>query len=243
MVNLRKKSFIRESHPQYYIADRGMNKYLKELPDFQGRDIKGHILNRVNKNEKVSILDVGCGAGAFLVDAFKLNPQHVQVSGITAFDYRNMLYPNEQKIALKHIEYRIGDAQKIKEIFEGKRFDFIASVWTLGYVGDPLNVLRKCYSLLNTNGVLFVDKIPNRISKEDARKLQDYWTKRGIESEFRSFADFSLAVKKNDRIKKLPLPFGYSTEDNYYKFNGEYKLPEADEENIISSVNSPQKTL
>lgn len=209
---LRREAFFRESHTQYYNVSRNINDYLKELPDFQGVNLERRIAYGVKNKGKVSILDLGCGSGKFLIDVFKLHPGAVDLSGLTALDYRFELEPEEKQLISQSVDYRIGDAQKATEIFQGKTFDFITSVYAFYCFADPLSVLKKCYSLLNPDGIAFIDSVTDGLRPSDVSRLKDYWKGQNIEADFRSSSlrNFPLALKKSESVKKLPIPFSYN---------------------------------
>lgn len=223
---LRKESFQTGLKSNGYETGRGINDYLKELPEFQSKNVVEHIKNFIKNNTSCSVLDVGCGSAIFLKQLAKSNFRRIKASGLSAFDYRNSTKDSEKfsQAILNCIDYRIGDAQKIIKIFPDNKFDFIVSVNAFNYFGDPLNVLKSCYSLLRPNGIAFIDymtggKMPN----VEVQKLYDYWKRQGIIFEPRHSRIQSLAIKKND-IKKLPMPIVYfdcssSNNGHLYQFH------------------------
>ncbi|MBI4041449.1 MAG: class I SAM-dependent methyltransferase [Deltaproteobacteria bacterium] len=90
-----------------------------------------------------SILDVGCGAGAFLKHA----QPHFQCTGIEISNYLG-----EQAKTLQDVNILVGDF--LREDFKGKTFDGIAMISIIEHFSDPKAALQKCFDLLNPKGIL-----------------------------------------------------------------------------------------
>lgn len=197
-------------------ASRGIKDYERELPEFRGQTIIEHLQERIKAEDEVSILDVGCGQARFLCDLLKRFPQ-LKTYGLSAFDYRRRIFNPRRRWLLKKVDYRIGDAHELQRIFSEK-LDFITSVSAFAYFGDPLDVLRQCYSLLKRGGAAFIDQPCFDVSKDEMKLLEVYWKRQGIEVELTHHplsGVFSpkLAVEKSE-VDELPLPFRYKVSED-----------------------------
>lgn len=234
---LRRFSYEKAAMRSPYRVDRGIAEYLAELPKFYNGDLIRLLKEKLKEGGEVSILDVGCGQGIFLAELLKKFPQ-AKVYGVSGRDDRKDITDPKLRDLAYRIDYRAGDIQKLKALFPNEKFDFITSVATFMYLGDPLNVMRQCYGLLKPEGIVLIDSPGLYLSQEDKEKLWCYWKDQGIDSqmvpclsapfkdpyETHKIMSFNLAIKKGPPTK-LPMPFRYtkpSAEDPR-----DYKLDES----------------
>ncbi|MBW1771398.1 MAG: class I SAM-dependent methyltransferase [Deltaproteobacteria bacterium] len=99
--------------------------------------------------QKDRILAVGCGTGLFLVEAQR---RGFQVEGIE---------PSARLVEIGNRVLKVPIQQCLLEAFDpGYKYQGVV-VWdVLEHVTDPLEMLRKCKSLLDSRGYLFV-QVPN----------------------------------------------------------------------------------
>lgn len=127
------------------------NNY-KKKPNNYFNEYRDDLISYFPKNAK-SVLDVGCSSGEF---GHKLKNKYkdVFICGIE---------PNEEaaKSAKKKLDHVICSTfdDGVKE-FENKIFDCICFNDVLEHLLNPSDVLQKCKSLLNPNGVIMAS-IPN----------------------------------------------------------------------------------
>ena len=98
-----------------------------------------------------TLLDVGCGYGAFLVKA--------RAAGWDVYG------TDLSKIAIDHVSDVLGLANVVRSdlmpgLFGGKRFDAINLTNVLEHVPSPTSTLRICRELLSDDGVLTI-RVPN----------------------------------------------------------------------------------
>lgn len=150
------QQYAKHSKFQPYPADGNLNEYNATLPRFQGKTLFQHIRERVTQGQTpIRVLDIGCGKGIFLCELVSRFPQ-IKASGISAFDYREIL-EDPWFTYIQRVDYRVGNAYNLREIFNDVRFDVITSMYTLQYLPNPTAVVEQAYTLLNTGGVAFLD--------------------------------------------------------------------------------------
>lgn len=203
----RKTSFAIESKYRGYKVTRGLNECNKDLPRFGSRTFLDILRKRLEQQKVTYVLDIGAGKGYFLEQMKRDFGKQVSVHGISSFDYRVKSYP-------KSIDYRIGDAQHLGEVFQGENFDFIVSIFSFPYIADTVSVLKQAYELLSFNaGYIFIDKPSLDIDTSTSERLKKYWSDFGIESEFPSKhgeKHTDLVIRKNGFCpNELPTPFLY----------------------------------
>ena len=207
IINARKASFSVASNECSYNTRRGIDGYRYFLPLYDGKTFFEHLEEKVELQEKVTLLDVGAGKGHFLDALRRKYPGKLELHGISGYDYRRRSYP-------RSIDYQVGDVHNLRKIFNGLKFDFVVSVCTFQYVADTLSALRQVYGLLNSGGIAFIDKPSIGVDGEGAESLRSFWKSFNIDSEFslkdhgRIYPD--LAIKRDAAgPTKLPLPFTY----------------------------------
>ncbi len=103
--------------------------------------------DRLNINNSSSVLEIGCGAGAFLYEISALS--NCRIFGI---DYSDSLINNAKKFIPKGI-FEVADANHIP--FEGVSFDSILSHGVFFYFPSyeyALEVIEQSYTKLNSGG-------------------------------------------------------------------------------------------
>jgi len=110
-------------------------------------------------HRQLRILDLGAGAGAFVLA--RLSEGHVSV-GVSLNDYRQ--YDCEDYAIAKELpdgSYIVGDAHHLHNLLsESGDFDFIASNLTFSHLVDPLSVFEQAANRVARNGILAVDRLP-----------------------------------------------------------------------------------
>lgn len=212
----RKQAFAGQNTRRDYITYRGIPEYEKLLPKFEDQTVLEHINQRIQQGiDRLNVLDIGCGKGIFLDDLIedysKEGPCRVQAYGISSFDYR--FHPTSCR---KYIDYRVGDAQRLRQIFSDVKFDFIVSLHAFRYFADPLTVLKQAYSLCNNDGVVFIDRLAVPLNQEQADLIDRFWRRQGIRAEFRRWAPigyepshYAVAIQRGQN-PRLILPFRYN---------------------------------
>ena len=182
--NIQSFSFFDETAQSPYPVDRGLidrfvigfpreilDGYPRYLPTFENEDITSVIEKKIDKQGEVRMLDVGCGSGRFLLDCKQRWGDKIYPVGISAFPYhknipRNYqvmglpLVPTERELEQSGIPVIVGAAHDLKKILKENRndqnFDVVVSVMALGYMDNPLLILKSLYDVLSPGGVGFV---------------------------------------------------------------------------------------
>lgn len=100
------------------------------------------------------VLDVGCGAGAFVAACLRLGHR---AQGLTACDYRR--FPEYADIArLEFPDYIIGDAHRLDSV-PGMRgtYDLVISQFTVDKLVDPLSAIEQMAGRVAVGGILATD--------------------------------------------------------------------------------------
>lgn len=230
-ANFRRQEAFRvqaQRHP--YTTYRGIENYDSLLPKFKGIKVSEHIASRIEAGAtEVSVLDIGCGEGFFLASLAHKYPE-VKAFGISAYDYR----PRDEfsKGLLSGVDYRVGDGNKLKEVFADTQFDIVTSLYALEYFADPLNVVVQAYECVREGGLLFIDEFGPRMTMDQVELLKKYWQREGINAELDRWvpsydkfesARYALAAQKG-ASPSLPLPFRYSLPDDPGIINFNYLL-------------------
>lgn len=107
------------------------------------------ILTSLKKSDGISILDIGCGAGGFLL---KLDAKKFIKSGVEI---------NQEGVAIcRKSGLEIYDRNLMDIDFKDKKFDAITMWHVLEHLSHPVEMLKKIYTILSDDGVLIFE-VPN----------------------------------------------------------------------------------
>jgi 2-polyprenyl-3-methyl-5-hydroxy-6-metoxy-1,4-benzoquinol methylase len=125
------------------------SKLLDLLSRFSARRKQKFILAGLQKYNGISILDVGCGAGGFLLqlDAKKFVKSGAEIN------------PEGAGICRKN-GLEIYDQNLIDINFDNKKFDVVAMWHVLEHLPNPVEMFKKIHAILSDNGVLIFE-VPN----------------------------------------------------------------------------------
>lgn len=146
---------------------KNINLDISDLINLDGFDTSGksfnknswieyveYVSNTANiNNGKKSVLEIGCGSGAFLKVLSDIINDKLNISGI---DYSDSLI-NIAKNIIKDGNFYCDEAIKIDDLFVNKKFDFIFSNSAFQYFPNKeyaFDVIKKSYDLLSDNGDL-----------------------------------------------------------------------------------------
>lgn len=225
---------------EFYLVARSLDGdlgtgYVGTLPKFKGKTFVQHLQERYSQgDQEIDVLDIGCGQGRALIELSQRFPS-IKLHGVSADDYRPRLPKNLKPLA-ENIDYRIGDAHRLRNIFGDVRFDLIVSVCTFHYLPDPQGVLRQAYGLLKDSGMAFIHEPCIPLTFEEVKQLRRYWRLNGVDAKLESHGPmpyegielFDIAVRKT--VPKLLLPFNYCIiEDRTlsYKLNQQEVSPKS----------------
>lgn len=157
---------------------KDINLDISDLINLDGFDTSGKSFNKnswieyveyvsdtvkINKGKK-SVLEIGCGSGAFLKVLSDIVNDKLNIYGM---DYSDS-FINIAKNIMKNGNFYCEEAIKIDNLFTDKKFDFIFSNSVFHYFPNKeyaFNVIKKSYNLLLTEGdlvLLDLNDINNR---------------------------------------------------------------------------------
>lgn len=106
-------------------------------------------LKKMNPNGK-TLLDVGCGYGYFLDEAQKSD---LQVEGIEPSKKLAVQLFKRLNLKVNNLSFE----EYFKKNKEKKKFDFITIIHVIEHVRNPKNFIKMAASLLNKNGILYIE--------------------------------------------------------------------------------------
>ena len=113
------------------------------------------------KNQE-NILEVGSGHGLFLVEVLKATNKAKVIDVVdiskSSINMTKSIINSLNKDYLNNINFFISDINKYQA---NKKYDFIIMGEVIEHVDDPLNILKKSYSLLSNNGKVFITTCAN----------------------------------------------------------------------------------
>lgn len=139
--NIKKRSFLRN-------FAKNTKHFFKDLTS-RGKDVIFYAKLCKNLSSGAKILDVGCGDATFL----DLAKKRFVCAGIEISDY---LVSHARK--KEDIEIIEGDFQS-KNFNNDNRYDGITMLALLEHLDDPFAAIKKCFSLLNNGGALFMKTV------------------------------------------------------------------------------------
>lgn len=116
------------------------------------------LLENLNVKRGSRILDLGCGNGRITVYLAKYGYR------VTGVDYSKAFIEDARRKAIEHnvdVEFLVGDARRIDELFEEELFDATIMYWTtiIGYYLDPeidRMIMEKILKITRNNGYLLI---------------------------------------------------------------------------------------
>lgn len=139
----------------------------------------------LEKKYGLTLLDIGCGTGAFLHEARKLGYQPCGID----FDTVALKVAGDRFVLPELFQVNVSELSKL---FPERRFDVISFFEVLEHVENPAVFLSQVSQLLAPSGLIAVS-VPNRNRKIDFMKDDDYppnhltrWTAESLSSFFRS---------------------------------------------------------
>jgi ubiquinone/menaquinone biosynthesis C-methylase UbiE len=162
-VELTKAQTLKSNLEKIMLSESKVNNLVSKLGDmsFKRRFLKLiEILNKEMINDKIRVLDVGCGEGFYVVSLNTLTD--FEIVGV---EYDLNLVESTQNwvtsIAQKKDNVPLilnGDATKLK--FEDNFFDFVLCSEVLEHINDDVQAVNEIYRVLKPGGKVFVT-VPN----------------------------------------------------------------------------------
>lgn len=121
---------------------------------------KTRLINKYNRNNDKSLLDFGCGTGAFLAAAKKSN---WSIAGVEPADHPRSIASNETQTDIK---------ASLNELNQ-KKYNTITLWHVLEHIPALHQTVQHLSSLLDDHGTIFI-AVPNHNS-QDAQHYQQHW--------------------------------------------------------------------
>ena len=131
-------------HDKLYLKE---NRYKKPKENF--KFLMKLLKQRIDKNKKYKLIDIGCANGELLWNLNK-NFKNLKLFGL---DVRKDLIRKAKKVC-KNVKFFQKDISK-KKIYVGK-FDIIIVAGVLSCLTNPLTVIKNLKNNLNPRGVVFL---------------------------------------------------------------------------------------
>lgn len=128
-----------------------LKRYYKELLNYL-----------INKEQKVRLLDVGCGFGYFL----KYCEEQANGWELYGIDISEYAIDFAKKI-LESVKLMVADANE-KIPFNDNYFDIVTMFDVIEHVRSPYDVLKECYRILKPNGLIC-------ITTPNLNALEKFW--------------------------------------------------------------------
>lgn len=109
------------------------------------------------------VLDVGCGDGSFL----KLAKKQFICTGIEISEYL-------AAAAKKHGDIKVKVGDLLTADFANEKYDGITLISLLEHLDDPMQAIKKCFDLMNDNGVLLIKTV--NYGCLNRRIIKEGWT-------------------------------------------------------------------
>lgn len=113
------------------------------------RDYVTLALTNINNDEKIKILDLGCGPGE-LISELTNKFKNIEITGID-FSEKMLEISNKRNPLATHIKMDTAELSKL----EGK-YDIIICTHSLPYYKDPKNVFKQLHRVLKSEGKILV---------------------------------------------------------------------------------------
>lgn len=143
--------------------------YLDFLPCVVDRKPE-EIVSEICDGKVADVLDVGCGNGAALIQLVREYP-NISAAGISSYPhhednslYRHVLIDGEIKYQPPTVnvlndlgvDYRLGDAHHLTDVFPDRRFDLVVSVFTAMHLFDPWRMAAQVNEILKEDGIALI---------------------------------------------------------------------------------------
>ena len=224
---------LKYENPDLYPDDPLLNGYNETLPQFKGKDFITLVNEEVARREeraeatgeqfrKIVIVDVGFGAGRFLLDCDKKWEDKVELIGYGSdkytktpvemprkFTYLPDLPPTHEAIEKAQIKLVEGNAIDIRKKLGDNFADLIISCYTLRYIPYPdWEMIKKFYRVLKTDGIGLIHEVALHFEPYYGKdKFIQLLSKEGydFDIEFYSGVPVSIAFRKTHSDIELPI--------------------------------------
>lgn len=194
----KSQSFAMQQTDLGYEVARGITKRIRNghkvesyrdlLPLIDGQTVEGLINCKIQEFGEITLLDVGCGNGRFLIECKLTWQDKINCVGLTAYPYfRYRLERKKGEVEPKTEEdlnkfgitiIEDADAQSLPQYFPSENFDIVACANTARYLADPLALIVGIHKILKVGGTAFINemRMPTE-NLDDAKEIIKFFEK------------------------------------------------------------------
>jgi cyclopropane fatty-acyl-phospholipid synthase-like methyltransferase len=160
-------------NPYFYYTDEEVEKYARSGGMRRAQEkIAYRVLEFLDLKSGSSLLDIGSGPG-YTAEVYRSEGYQV-----TCMD---LIPKMVGKAREKEFEAYVGDMRNVQELFEGRKFNAVASVSALQWVKDKQEIQRVAqgiYSVLDKDGPLVIQFYPK--SEQELKETARIFTQNGF---------------------------------------------------------------
>lgn len=200
--------------------------YAGYLPSYEGKNLLDILNRKAQTEDPVTLLDLGCGKGQFLLDLARHAP-HLHLTGITSYPYHQESPSHVRNLDQHDIKIHVADIQDLKRVIPSNSVDVATSVFAFGYLADPWWALKQTYDILKPGGIGLFYGFPLADSLKSQKPVLDqvaHYLKEqyGMEITIYGINSTQMSFEKNK--PHLTLPLSYSKKKHITMVQGQKNI-------------------
>lgn len=186
--------------------------YAGYLPRYQDKNLLDILTQKGKEEDALTLVDLGCGKGQFLLDLARLVPP-MELVGITSYPYHEQSSSHRTHLKEYDVQIHIGDMQKVKEIIQPSTVDIVTSVFAFDYLADPWWGLKQAYDIVKPGGIGLIAGFPLveslKFQKPAVTQVRDYLSAR-YGMEITTYPNNFTQISFEKQKPHLTVPLSYS---------------------------------
>ncbi len=166
------------------------------------------IHKQLKKQQRIRILDVGCGTGAAMIDMKRLWGDRVEVSGVEVV--RIQVDMANQRFVQEQVDAQVVHYDGVHIPVESGYFDVVYTSDVLGHVQDVESWLEELARVSKPGGLLAMFS-ESKLGKH--AWIRNYLLKRGVNTD--PHAEFHISLLSKDEIRQRIEQVGFTIEKMY----------------------------